>query len=173
VRTLNPPAAIIEPVRKALASIDPSLSFLEVHTMDEEIDNSMANERLTAALASMFGAIAALFVGSGLYALLAYVVTQRQREIGIRMALGAQRVHVLKMILGQGIKLAGIGVGIGLVLSLVLTRFMASLLYGVKTTDPLTFAVVTVVLIGAAMLASYIPARRAMKTDPMVALSYE
>jgi len=173
VRTLTRPAGVIEPVRKALASIDPSLSFLEVHTMNEEIDNSVANERLTAQLASMFGAIAALFVGSGVYALLAYVVTQRRREIGIRMALGAQRADVLRIILGQGIKLAGVGVGIGLVWSLALTRFIASLLYGVKATDPLTFVVVAVALIGVVLLASYIPARRAAKVDPMVALRYE
>ena len=133
----------------------------------------MAGERITAALASLFGGIAALLVGVGIYGLLAYVVTQRRREIGIRMALGAERSGVLKLVVGQGFKLTLMGVGIGILGALALTRLLSSLLYGVKPTDPLTFIAVSLLLAAVALLASYFPARRATKFDPMVALRYE
>ncbi|HEX5411993.1 MAG TPA: FtsX-like permease family protein [Terriglobia bacterium] len=124
-------------------------------------------------LASLFGIAAALLVCLGIYGLLAYSVAQRQREIGIRMALGAEKSDVLKMVVGQGLKLALIGVAIGIAGALALTRFLASLLYGVNPTDPLTFIAVSLILIADALVACYIPARRAAKVDPMVALRYE
>jgi predicted permease len=173
VRTRTRPDAIIAPVRKTLASLDPGLPFLEVHTMAEEVNNSMAGERITAALASLFGGIAVLLVGVGIYGLLAYTVMQRRREIGIRMALGAERADVLALIVGQGFKLTLIGTGIGIIASLASTRFLASLLYGIKPTDPLTFVSVPLLLIVLALLACFLPARRATKVDPMVALRYE
>jgi predicted lysophospholipase L1 biosynthesis ABC-type transport system permease subunit len=173
VRTRTPPEAIIEPVRKTLASVAPGLPLLEVHTLAEEVHDSMAGERIMAAIASLFGGIAALLVGVGIYGLLAYVVMQRRREIGIRMALGAERRDVLKLVVGQGFKLTLIGLGIGLLGSLAATRLFASLLYGVKPTDPWTFIVVAFLLAAVAILASYVPARRATKVDPMVALRYE
>jgi len=173
VRTRMRPEAMIAPVRKTLASLDPGLPILEAHTIEEEIDISTGSERVTAELASLFGGTATLIVGVGIYGLLAYTVTQRFREIGIRMALGAMRDDVLKLIVGRGLMLTLAGVAIGIVGSLVATRFFASLLYGVKPTDPLTFVTVSLLLVGLALLASYIPARRATKVDPMVALRYE
>ena len=134
---------------------------------------TVTRPRLESVLFGLFGGLGLVLAGVGIYGVISYSTTLRTREIGIRMALGAQWADVLKMILGHRIKLAVVGVGIGLVLSLVLTRFLANLLYGVKAADPLTFAAVAVVLIGVALLAGYIPARRAMKVDPMVALRYE
>ena len=166
VRTRTRPEAIIEPVRKTLASLDPGLPFLEVHTMAEEVDISMAGERITAALASLFGGIAALLVGVGIYGLLAYVVTQRRREIGIRMALGAERSGVLKLVVGQGFKLTLMGVGIGILGALALTRLLSSLLYGVKPTDPLTFIAVSLLLAAVALLASYFRPPGDHEVDP-------
>ncbi len=124
VRTRMRPEAIIAPVRKTLASLDPSVPFLEIHTLAEEVDNSIAGERMTAALASLFGGIATLLVGVGIYGLLAYMVMQRQKEIGIRMALGAQRDDILKLVVGQGFILTLAGLGIGVLGSLAATRFL-------------------------------------------------
>jgi putative ABC transport system permease protein len=124
-------------------------------------------------LASLFGIAAAFLVCLGIYGLLAYSVAQRQREIGIRMALGAERADVLRMVIGQGLKLVLIGVVIGVAAALALTRFLASLLYGITPTDPLTFIAVSLILIAVALAACYIPACRAANVDPMVALRYE
>ena len=173
VRTRMPAEAMILPVQKTLASVDPSLPIGIPETLNEEVHNSISGDRETAVIASLFGAAAALLVCLGIFGLLSYSVAQRQREIGIRMALGAEKKDVLKMVIGQGLKLALIGVAIGIVGALALTRFLASLLYGVKPTDPLTFIAVSVILITVALLACYIPARRAAKVDPMVALRYE
>ena len=173
VRTHMSPAAILAPVRKTVASLDPGVPIIEEHTMTEEIDIMTGPERVTAGLTSLFGGIAALLVAVGIYGLLACAVTQRQREIGIRMALGARREDVLKLVVGQGLKLVLIGLGVGLPVSFLSARIFASLLYGVKPNDPLTFVMVVLSLIVLALLASYIPARRATKVDPMVALRYE
>jgi ABC-type antimicrobial peptide transport system permease subunit len=126
-----------------------------------------------ARLSGLFGSLALLLSCVGLYGLLSYETARRRREIGIRMALGAERADVLRMVISQGLKLAMIGVVIGIAGALALTRFLSSLLYGVKPTDPLTFIAVSLILIAVAMLACYIPARRAAKVDPMVALRYE
>jgi putative ABC transport system permease protein len=173
VRTRMPAGAMIVPVQKTLASVDPSLPVGIPETLNEEVHNSISGDRETAVLASLFGIAAALLVCLGIYGLLAYSVAQRTHEIGIRMALGAEAKDVLRMVIGQGLKLALIGVAIGIAGALALTRFLASLLYGVKPTDPLTFIAVSLILIAVALLACYIPARRAAKVDPMVALRYE
>jgi putative ABC transport system permease protein len=173
VRTRIRPEAIIEPVRKVLASIDPTLSFLEVHTLAEEVDNSIASERLTAALASMFGGIAALLVGAGIYGLLAYVVTERRHEIGIRMALGAQPAHIGKLIAGQTLAMTAAGVAMGLAGALMAGPGIRPLLYGISPQDPKSLAAAMMFVALTAVVATILPTVRATRVDPMVALRYE
>jgi predicted permease len=160
-------------VRKAVWSVDPDLALSAVHTLDYYYRNSMARVAFMLVMLSLAGGMALLLGAIGLYGVIAYSVSQRTHEIGIRMALGGQREDILRLILAQGTKLALIGVAIGIAAALGLSRFLSNLLYGVKPTDPLTFLGVTIVLILVALLACYIPARRAMRVDPMVALKYE
>jgi putative ABC transport system permease protein len=141
--------------------------------MDEIISESLATQRVSLILLGAFAVLALGLASSGIYGVISYVVQQRTQEIGVRMALGAKRYDVLRLILAEGMKMAGIGVVVGLAAAFGLTRLMASLLFGVSATDPLTFTVVAVVLAIVALAACYIPARRAMRVDPMVALRYE
>ena len=173
VRTRTRPEAIIAPVRKTLASLDPGLPFLEVHTLTEEADISMAGERITAALASLFGGIAALLVGVGIYGLLAYVVTQRRREIGIRMALGAQPSQIGKLIARQTLVMTAAGIIAGLGAAFAAGHAIRSLLYGISPQDPKSL-IAAVIFVGLTAAAGTIfPAVRATRVDPMVALRYE
>jgi len=137
------------------------------------VDRSLGTDHLIAMLSSCFGALALLLASIGLYGVMSYAVARRANEIGIRMALGARRGDVLRLVLGHGSKLTLLGVAIGTAGALGLTRFLSGLLFGVRPTDPLTFLIVSVVLIGVALLASYIPARRATNVDPMIAVRYE
>lgn len=173
LRTAVNPAALIASVRKAANRIDNRLPLFDITTQSQTIDELLMRERLVARLGSFFGALAILLACIGLYGLLSYEVTRRTRELGIRMALGAQKRDLLAHVLGQGIILALIGAGIGIGAAIGLTRFLSSLLYGVKPTDPLTYIAVALILTGVALLACYIPARRAAKVDPIVALRYE
>ena len=141
--------------------------------MPEIISDSTAASRFAAILLGAFAAVALLLSSIGIYGVISYLVGQQTREIGIRIALGAQRRDILYVILGRGAKTALLGVAIGIVAALALTRLMARMLYGVTATDPLTFAAVALMLIAVALAACYIPARRAMQVDPMVALRYE
>ncbi len=145
----------------------------DVVTMDMVLADSISRQRFNMLLLGAFAGLALLLAAIGLYSVLAYSVRRRVREIGVRMALGAQRMDVIRMILGQGVRLTLIGVVIGVAVALVLTRLMASQLFQVSATDPLTFGGVAVMLVLVAMAACYIPARRAAKVDPMVALRYE
>ena len=173
LRTASNPETLIPEVRKVVEQADKKLPLASIRTQKESIEKQLAAERVIAQLASFFGVLALVLACGGVYGLLSYEVARRTREIGIRMALGAEKRDVLRMVVGHGVKLALIGVLVGIAGALALTRFLASLLYGVKPTDPLTFAAVSLILIAVALLACYIPARRASKVDPMVALRYE
>jgi putative ABC transport system permease protein len=141
--------------------------------MERIVAGAVARQRFSMLLLAIFAGVALLLAAVGIYGVMSYSVAQQTREIGIRMALGAQRSDVLKMTVIQGLRLVGFGLAIGLVAAFILTRVMASLLFGVSATDPLTFIVISLVLLAVAMLASYIPSVRAMKVDPMVALRYQ
>jgi ABC-type antimicrobial peptide transport system permease subunit len=142
-------------------------------TMDELISDSLVRQRFSMILLGAFASLALLLASLGIYGVISYVVGQRTQEIGIRMALGARRVHVLRMVLGQGARLIVFGIAAGLVAALALTRLMTALLFGVSPADPLTFFCVAVLLMVVALLACAVPARRATRVDPMLALRYE
>jgi putative ABC transport system permease protein len=173
VRTAGEPALLIASIRDILAHIDKDVPMARVMTMDDILSSSVAQPRLEAVLLAFFGGLALLLAGIGIYGVIAYSVSQRTSEIGIRMALGASRFSVLQMVLTQGLRLAAVGLGIGLVLALALTRLMARILFGISPTDPATFAAILAILAVIALAACYLPARRATRVDPMVALRYE
>jgi putative ABC transport system permease protein len=164
---------LIAAIRKEAAAIDPAQPVYAVQSMEEYLTNSFSPSRFRAFLTTLFAALAALLAGVGIYGVMAYFVTERTHEIGIRIALGARKTEVLRMVLGQGMKLVGAGIAAGLILAVGLTRMIASLLFGVDALDPLTFAGVAA---GMALLAAAticVPARRAMRVDPIVALRHE
>jgi predicted permease len=173
VRSQLPPAAIIGAVRGAARSLDSKVQPLETDTLDELLEQSMFANRTAASLASVLGILGTLLAALGIYGVLSYSVSQRIREIGIRVALGAQPSHVLRLVVGHGLRLAILGAAMGVIAALAITRGMSSLLFGVSATDPLTLAIVLLVVTAVAALAASIPARRAMRVDPMVALRYE
>jgi putative ABC transport system permease protein len=167
------PVQLIAALRREVSTLDRNLPVHSIQPLNEHLSATLTRERLLAGLGSAFGLLALLLAGIGLYGLLAYSVAQRTPEIGIRMALGAKKSAVLWLVVGQGMKLALPGAGIGLAAAYGITRFMRGLLFGVNALDPLSFAVASLLLIGVALLACYIPARRASKTDPMAALRFE
>jgi putative ABC transport system permease protein len=173
LRTTMDPLRLAPPLRSAIAKQDKELPVSEIGTIVGNIAHSTRERRLTVAMFAAFALLALALAAVGIYGVIAYSVARRTHEIGIRMALGAEKNDVLRMVVGQGLKLALIGVAIGVIGALALTRFLASLLYGVKPTDPVTFVAVSVILTAVALLACYIPARRAAKVDPMVALRCE
>jgi putative ABC transport system permease protein len=160
-------------VRQAIHEIDPDEATSTFRTMEDVVSSSAASDRFNTLLLGAFAAIALLLTGAGIFGVLSYLVTQRTREIGLRMALGAHPRDVLRVIVGHGVRLALLGMAIGIAGALIVTRWMSSVLFKVKPTDPLTFTAVALVLGTVAFLAAYIPARRAMRVDPMVALRYE
>jgi len=170
VKTTTEPSVMLTAMRQQVSQLDPALPIYDISTMKEIRDNNIAPERLNLGLLAGFATIALILAMIGLYGLLAFTVTQRQREIGVRMALGAQRFDVLNLVVGQGMRLILAGVAIGLLGSFALTRVLINVLFKVKPTDPLTLLAVTLSLCVVALLACYIPARRATKIDPMVAL---
>jgi len=173
VKTSRDPAAAASIIRDAVRAVDPKLPLYQVKTMDALLADSLAPRRFAMRLLSLFAAAALFLAALGLYGVLSYAVTQRTREIGIRMALGAERGTVTKLIVGQGLRLAGIGVVIGIGVAMVLARLIESQLFEVHAVDPVTIATMTFALMVSAMLASWLPARRAVRTDPIVALRYE
>jgi predicted permease len=173
LRTSVDPASMASSVREAIHSVDSDLPLAKIATLKTVVDDSMTQQRFSVLLLGSFGAIALLLASIGMYGVISYSVMQRTQEIGIRMALGAKRGRVLAMVLGQGARLGALGIAIGLVTALALTRLMAGFLYGVRATDPLTFLGVSLLLLAVALVACWIPARRAMRVDPMIALRYE
>jgi putative ABC transport system permease protein len=173
LRTLQAPLASLPDVRSAMRGVDANLPLAEIRTMEQVLSASLTDWRFRAILLGAFGSLALFISTIGIYGVISYSVAQRTHEMGVRMALGAARRDVLKLVVGQGLRLALAGIAIGLVGALALTRFLASLLFGVKPTDPLTFVGVCLILAVVAVLASYLPARRATRVDPMVALRYE
>jgi len=165
--------SLMKDVQMAVWSVDSSLPIADAHTLEYYYSKSMARTSFTLTMLGVAGGMALLLGVVALYGAIAYSVSRRTHEIGIRVALGAESEDVLEMVVREGFKLAGFGVAIGIVAALLSTRYLATLLYGIKPTDPPTFATVALLLIGVALLASYIPARRATKVDPMVALRYE
>jgi hypothetical protein len=173
LRTANDPNALVPVIREIVGKANGSLPVSYVRTETEQIDRLMEQERFLARLVGFAGALAMLLACIGLYGLLSYEVARRTREIGVRMALGAKRGDVLRLVLGHGLRLAALGVVVGAVVSLGVTRYLQSLLYEVRPNDPVTFAGIAGLILFVGALASYLPTRRATRVDPMIALRYE
>jgi putative ABC transport system permease protein len=173
IRTQGEPTAVANAARNVIRSLDPEQPVADVRTMESLIGISMARARFNTLSLAIFAVLAMLLAGVGIYGVMGYSVAQRTREIGVRMALGARAADALWLVVRKGMSLAFAGVAIGLAASFALTRLMKTLLFGVSATDPLTFAGIPLLLALVALLACLIPARRAAKVDPMVALRYE
>ncbi|MDQ3648959.1 MAG: ABC transporter permease [Acidobacteriota bacterium] len=173
MRTSTEPGTLSNSVRRELQALDPNQVVFNVRAMNEFLSDAVAQRRFSMLLLGLFATMAVILAAAGIYGVTAYTVAQRTHEIGIRVALGAQAQDVLGLVVGHGMMLAFIGVSVGLAAAFVLTRLMSSLLFGVSATDPLTFAVIALLMTGVALLACYVPARRTTKVDPMVALRYE
>jgi predicted permease len=173
LRTSLDPASLVSAVRQQVSALDKNIPVYAVQTMDDLFSAEVASQRFNAIALATFAGFAVLLAAVGIYGVMAYAVSQRTREMGVRIALGAGRGNVLRMILSQGFRLALIGVGLGLAASFALARLMTGLLFGVKPSDPLTFVLVTAALLAVALAACWIPAHRATRVDPVVALRYE
>jgi len=173
VRTVGPPGPVISSVRQQVQALDGNLALTNFNTIGELLDQGLWASRMGAALLSLFGVIALILSVVGVYGVLSYSVSQQTREIGIRMAMGAETNSVLKLIVKQGMRLAMAGLTLGLIIALLTMRSLSSLLYGVSAYDPLIFSGVFLILAAAAVMACYFPARRAARVDPLVALRYE
>jgi putative ABC transport system permease protein len=173
VRTTVDPLSLVAAVRNEIHQVDPEQPISNIRTMGQMLGEETASRSLGMTLLTIFAGLALLLATVGIYGVLAYFVVQHTQEIGVRMALGAQRSNILALVLKKGMALTLLGVGIGLVIAFALTRLMASLLYEVSAADPITYVAISLLLTVVAFFACYLPARRATKVDPMVALSYE
>lgn len=173
IRTAGDPLAVVGEIRNEIRQIDPDLPVSQVRTMNQVVANSVSDREMSLVLLSLFAGVALLLAGVGIYGVMAFTVSRRTHEIGVRMALGATAPDVLKLVIAQGMKLALAGLSIGVVGAVVLTRLMSSMLFGVSATDPPTFIVLAVFIAGVAFLANYVPARRATRVDPLTALRHE
>ncbi len=171
--TVGDPATVAGEVRAAMAEIDPNLPILQVRTIADQVEGSMGQEQLISQLSGFFSLLALSLACIGLYGVMTYSVLRRTNEIGIRLALGAQMSRVLWMVLRESLVLLGIGVALGIPLTLAATRLVQAQLFGLQASDPATLMAAVLVIAGVTMLAAYLPARRAAKVDPMVALRYE
>ena len=170
LKTKLDPQALVPQLRAAVREIDPEQPIADVRTLDQWIARSLQNRRTPTTLLAVFGGVALLLSAIGIYGVLAFGVAQRVREFGIRQALGADRGSILSLVLTEGLRTAGAGILIGVVLAVMVTRYLQALLFGVTSRDPVVFAGVGAVLLAVALVACYIPARRATEVDPMVAL---
>jgi len=173
LRTSGDPEAMVAAVRGEVRKMDASLAVFNVHTMEDLMNGSIAEQRFRALLLGTFASVALILAGIGIYGVIAYSVAQRTNEMGVRMALGAERSDVLRLVVGHGALLAGIGICIGLAIALAVMQAISRLLFGVNARDPLTFAIAALAIFAVAVAASYFPARRATRVDPMVALRHE
>jgi putative ABC transport system permease protein len=173
LRTVSAPGAMAASLRQVAQEVDPTIRVREVRSLNDMVNTSLHQERVLAQLGGFLSVFALALACLGLYGVLSFSVAQRTREIGVRMALGAQRKDVLSLVVGRGLKLTLLGLALGLIAALAVTRFVSSLLYGVTATDPVTFVGVSLLLLLVAMLASWLPARRATKLDPMTVLRHE
>jgi putative ABC transport system permease protein len=173
IRASGEPTSLVPAVRQAIREVDPYQPLAYIRTMDEVLNRVTAERRMGMILLTAFAALALLLAALGIYGVLSYFVVQHTSEIGVRMALGAQPGDVLRLVIGKGMRLALLGVGLGLVGAFTLTGLMKSLLFEVQATDPLTFGLIALLLTLVALVACYIPARRATRVDPLVALRYE
>jgi putative ABC transport system permease protein len=173
VRSTVEPQSVAPALRQAVAEVDHTVPVSEVQTMEHIVSESVTQPRFNLFLLGLFGSIALLLSAAGIYGVTSYTVTQRTHELGIRLALGAQVGDVLRLVLGEGMAVIGIGLAVGLAASFALMRLLRSLLFGIGENDPLTFTAITFVLLLVALVACYVPARRATKVDPLVALRYE
>jgi putative ABC transport system permease protein len=173
VRTDIDPTSLVPALQREVWAVDKDQPVSRVRTLKGLHGNSMSQQRFNMLLVSLFGAMGLLLAAVGIYGVLSYLVARRIHEIGIRMALGAQRGRILRMVVAQGMGLAVLGVALGVAAALGLTRVLSTLLFGVRPTDPITFTAVAVLLLGVALAACYIPAWRATRIDPMAALRHE
>jgi putative ABC transport system permease protein len=173
IRTTADPLTLTAAVRRQVQAMDANQPVYNVSTMEQTLDQSLVTQRLSMTLLAFLASLALILAAVGIYGVMSYAVTQRTHEFGIRMAIGAQPRDVFKMVIGRGMTLALIGVAFGLVGAFSLTRLMKSMLFAVEPTDPVTFAGIAVLLTSVALVACYVPGRRATKVDPLVALRYE
>jgi ABC-type antimicrobial peptide transport system permease subunit len=173
VRTATDPTALVNTIREAVREVDPDLPVTNTTTQAEAVEGRLAQEKLFAQAYLLFGLLALALAAIGLFGLMSYSVARRTNEIGIRMALGARRADVVSMVLKESMAMVGIGIAVGLAAALVAGRFVATLLFGLAPTDPATIGAAVIVMAAVSLLAGYLPARRAARVDPMVALRYE
>jgi len=173
VRTSGDPLSVVSQVKAAIKALDADLPMSNISPMEELIEGSTGPRRFSMVLLAIFSGLAAVLAAIGLYGVMSFTVTQRSKELGVRLALGAVPGDVLKLVLNQGMRLVVVGVGIGLTAALVLSRVLESMLFNVSATDPLTFVLISLLLLGVTLLATWLPARRATRVDPVVVLRDE